>query len=173
MIQDGNGTPCATSLEAECKHHVGETETVTTRKSLGEKQNEPFTDIALGKATDVKSENTCRRRECREWERAGERCNVDHRGGCGDKEKAKTFGKASPRMSLDNCKAWRESDPREFVLPQREVSEPWDRGKAQKSTRTVPQLCERGKAGARRGRRGRRGNRAVPEQELQPSTTRD
>ena len=47
------------------------------------------------------------------------------------------------------------------------------RGKAQKSTRTVLQLCERGKAGASRGRRGRRGNRAVPEQELQPSTTRD
>ena len=49
MIQDGNGTPCATSLEAGCKHYVGETETVTTRKSPGEKQNEPFTDIAPGK----------------------------------------------------------------------------------------------------------------------------
>ena len=57
-IQGGKGTPCATSLEAGCKPYVGETETVTTRKSLGEKQNEPFTDIAPGKATDVKSENT-------------------------------------------------------------------------------------------------------------------
>ena len=84
MIQDG-GTPCATSLEAGCKHYVRETETVTTRKSPRKKRNEPFTDIALGKATDVKSENTCRRRECREWEREGERCNVDHRGGCGDR----------------------------------------------------------------------------------------
>ena len=55
MIQDGNGTTCAKSLEAGCKHYVGETETVTTRKSPGEKQNEPFTDIDPGKATDVKS----------------------------------------------------------------------------------------------------------------------
>ena len=172
MIQDGNGTPCATSLEAGCKHYVGETGTVTTRRSPREKQNEPCTDIGPGKATDVKSENTCRRRKCGEWEREGERYNIDHKGGCGDKEKAKTFGEATPRMSLDNCKAWRESDPREFVLPRREVSEPWGRGKAQKSTRTVPQLCKR-KAGARRGRRGRRGNRTVPEQELQPSTTHD
>ena len=31
MIRDGNGTPCATSLEAAWKHYVGETETVTTR----------------------------------------------------------------------------------------------------------------------------------------------
>ena len=114
MIQDGNGTPCATSLKAGCKHCVSETETVMTRKSPGIKENEPFTDIAFGKATDVESENTCRRRECRDWEREGERCNVDHRGGCGDKEKANTFGKASPRMNLDNCKAWLESDPREF-----------------------------------------------------------
>ena len=55
-IQDENGTPCATSLETGCKHHVGETGTVTTRKSPGEKQNEPFTDIASRKATDVKSD---------------------------------------------------------------------------------------------------------------------
>ena len=53
------------------------------------------------------------------WEREGEGWNVDHRGGCGDTEKAKTFGKASPRVSLDNCKAWRESNPRDFVLPRR------------------------------------------------------
>ena len=51
------------------------------------------------------------------------------------------------------------------------VSKSRNRSQVQNASRAVPQLCERGKAGARRGRRGRRGNRAAPEHELQPRTT--
>ena len=122
----------------------------------------------------MKSENTCRRRECREWEREGERCNVDHRGGCGDKEKAKTFGKASPRMSLTIAKPGGNPTLANLSFLGGGSASHRGRGKAQKSTRTVPQLCERGKlALVADDEVGGRGNRAVPEQELQPNTTRD
>ena len=90
-----------------------------------------------------------------------------------DKEKCKMLEKVSLGTSQGNCESWRGSDPRELVLPRKSVSEPWDRGKAQKANRTVPQLGGQGKTGARRGRRGRCGNRAVQKHELQPRTTCD
>ena len=106
--------------------------------------------------------------------RRRERCNVDH-----IEEDAETKKRPKRLEGPARGRVWTIAKPggnptlANLSFLRGCVSEPWDRGKAQKSTRTVPQLCERGKAGARRGRRGRRGNRAEFEQELQPSTTRE
>ena len=43
--------------------------------------------------------------------------------------------------------------------------------KIQNASGAIPQLCGRGKTGARRGRQGRQGNRATPKHELQPMPT--
>ena len=148
-----------------CANETEKSETVAARKRPWRNQREQFTDFASDKATDEKSENTCRRRECRRLEREGQRWEVVNRWRGGDKEKAKTFGTVSPGTSQSNCESWRGTDPREFVLPL------GDRSKVQKASRAVPRFCGRGKTGARRGRRGRRGNRAVPEPGQQPRTT--
>ena len=50
--------------------------TVVARKRSGRNQRDQFTDIASSKATDEKSEDTCRRRECRRLEREGQRCDA-------------------------------------------------------------------------------------------------
>ena len=170
MIQSQDGIPRATSLVARhklCTNETEKSETLAARKRLEKIQREQFT--ASDKATDEKSENTCRRRECRRLERERQRCDVFNRWRCGGKEKTKKFGTVSPVTSQSDCESWRGSDPREFVLPRESISESRDRSKVQKASRTVPQFCGRGKTGARRGPRGRRGNRAVPE--LQPRTT--
>ena len=82
MIQNRNGTSRVTSLEAGRKHCAGETEkseAVAARGRPGRKQSQLFTDIASGEATDEKSENTCRQRECRRLEREGQRWDVVNR----------------------------------------------------------------------------------------------
>ena len=98
MIQDQDGTSRATYLEAGhklCTYETEKSETVVARRRSERNQRDQLTDIAPSKATDEKSENTCRRRECRRLERERQRCDVLNRWRCGDKEKAKTFGKVS------------------------------------------------------------------------------
>ena len=174
MIRSRNGTPRATSLEAERIHCAGETENaeaIAARGRPGRKQNERSPTLRRGEATDKKFENTCRRKECRRLEREGQRWHVVNGWRSGDKRKTKTFGTVSPGTGQNNCKGWRGSDPRKPVLPRESVSKSRDRSQVQNASSVVPQFCGRGKTGARRGRRGRRGNRAVPEHELQPRTT--
>ena len=113
-------------------------EQLRRERVLGKNRTSRSSTLRLEKPLTWNLRTSADEEKYREGKREGERRNVDHRGGCGDKENDKTLGKVSPRMSLDNCKAWREFDPREFVLPRRRVSEPWNRDKAQKSTRTVP-----------------------------------
>ena len=91
MIRSRNGTSRATSIETERKHGAGETdkgEAVAARGTLGGKQNEPSTDVASGEATDKKFEKA--------------RGHVFNSWRCGDKEKAKTFGKVSSGPTLVN-----------------------------------------------------------------------
>ena len=79
MIQNQDGTPRATSLEARhrlCTNETEKSETVVARKRSGRNQRDQFTDIASSKATDEKSEDTCRRRECRRLERERQRCDA-------------------------------------------------------------------------------------------------
>ena len=64
-----------------------------------------------------------------------ERWDVFNRWRCGHKEN----GTISLETSQRNCKSWRGSDRRQFVLPRESVSESRDRSQVQKASRAVPQ----------------------------------
>ena len=100
-IRDKTMTNLLTAGETE------KSEAVAVRGRPGRKQSESFTDIASGEATDEKSENTCRRRECRRLEREGQRWDVVNRWRGGDEEEAKTFGTVSPWTGQNDFESWR------------------------------------------------------------------
>ena len=71
-VRDKTMTNLLTTVVRGRKHRddimTGETEKSEAVAAWG-RQSEPFTDIASGEATDEKSEDTCRRRECRRLEK--------------------------------------------------------------------------------------------------------
>ena len=162
MNRSHNGTTRAASLETERKHCVSETEkgeTIAARWTPERKQSEPVTDVASDEATDKQLEDTCRRGACRRLEREGQRRHLYNGHRSGEKEKAKTFETVSPGQRQGT------------ILERVSVSKSRDRDKIQNASGSIPQLCGRGKTGARRGRRGRRGNREISQHELEPRPT--
>ena len=137
-----------------------------------EKNRTSRSPIAPGNATDVKSENTCRRRECREWEREGLRCSVDQRGGRGDTEKGQNVWKGQPEDESGQLQSLAGIRPSR-ICPSSEGSQRAMGPRQSTNIHSNSSSALRTRKSWRSSRTTRLTMQSVPEQELKPSTTSD
>ena len=152
MIRDQNGASSAISGETESGHRTVECEESETAAARNSKT--PADEEHAGDWSEKDSDGTSS-------------TEIEVKA----KEKTKTPGNVSPGESQSDNKSLRRPCPRKPVLPGESLGRSCDRSKVQSASGTVPHLCRSRKAGALRGRRGRRGNGAVPEPELQSSSS--
>ena len=144
-----------THPEMFCKHcHSGikECETVTAGETFVEERSRSNTDPTSNGTSDGKLKHRRRRGENRWLEQDSDGISSTD---AGDKKKTTIITTVDPRPDQSECKSWRESDPDQFVLPWKDLSESDDRNKEQIASTGLPPRCWQRKVDAR-GRRGRR-----------------